>query len=155
MSDIPRRTFVTLAAGVAACACLPSCGHVEHPNRAHGPVDVGPLTRYRPRDGILVTDHWAESGGFLLVQTVSRLYAVSSECTHRGCTVETAAPKNGLRCPCHGSEYAVDGRVTKGPASKTLPRFAISVDPTGRVVVDAARSFSEAEWSNPASFVAL
>jgi Rieske Fe-S protein len=49
----------------------------------------------------------------------SQIYAVSTVCTHLGCLVK--ATESGFDCPCHGSKFAKDGSVLKGPAPKGLP----------------------------------
>jgi len=51
------------------------------------------------------------------------LIALSMICTHKGCEVRVLP--DGFQCPCHGSEYLVDGAVVEGPASRPLQRFAI------------------------------
>jgi cytochrome b6-f complex iron-sulfur subunit len=55
-----------------------------------------------------------------------RFSAVSTRCMHRGCQVEPVA--GHLVCPCHGSEYANDGAVLKGPTRLPLHRFDARVD---------------------------
>jgi nitrite reductase/ring-hydroxylating ferredoxin subunit len=62
------------------------------------------------------------------------LYAVSSTCTHLGCTVN--GDDNKFVCPCHGSQFDLAGRVLQGPAAKTLPNFEVSLSEDGRVVID-------------------
>ncbi|RDI68030.1 QcrA and Rieske domain-containing protein [Nocardia pseudobrasiliensis] len=37
--------------------------------------------------------------------------AVSGVCTHQGCKLWLDAPADRLRCPCHSTSFAVDGRV--------------------------------------------
>jgi cytochrome b6-f complex iron-sulfur subunit len=49
--------------------------------------------------------------------------ALSTRCQHRGCQVEPEADR--LVCPCHGSEYALDGAVLRGPTQRPLARFAV------------------------------
>jgi ubiquinol-cytochrome c reductase iron-sulfur subunit len=39
-------------------------------------------------------------------------------CTHLGCVPNGV--KNGWSCPCHGSQYDISGRVTRGPAPSNL-----------------------------------
>jgi cytochrome b6-f complex iron-sulfur subunit len=46
------------------------------------------------------------------------VYAISLICTHLGCIVRKSA--GGFECPCHGSLFADDGTVTKGPAPQAL-----------------------------------
>lgn len=48
-----------------------------------------------------------------------RPYALKAECPHLGCLV-APEPGVGFACPCHGSRYAADGSVTRGPAPRSL-----------------------------------
>ncbi len=66
-------------------------------------------------------------------------HCVSAVCTHLGCNVEHQEGK-GFACPCHGSAFAEDGRVVKGPAAWPLPRFALSLSRRGELVVDTRRT---------------
>ena len=49
------------------------------------------------------------------------LIALSPVCTHLGCTVRKEP--SFFRCPCHGSTYALDGTVVRGPAKQRLTVF--------------------------------
>ena len=51
--------------------------------------------------------------------------AVNPLCTHQGCTVKLDAEGKALACPCHGSQFALDGKVVKGPATKSLGNFPV------------------------------
>src|ERR671937_432682 len=52
-----------------------------------------------------------------------RTYELSPRCTHMGCTVDWNDPNQTWDCPCHGSRYAFDGSVVRGPASEPLERI--------------------------------
>ena len=56
-------------------------------------------------------------------------YALEAACTHEGCIVpaynRTAAL---MQCPCHGSQYLIDGQVRRGPANLPLRQFATQFD---------------------------
>jgi cytochrome b6-f complex iron-sulfur subunit len=50
--------------------------------------------------------------------------ACSAICTHRQCTVTYNPTDKVLACPCHGSRFALDGKVLKGPAKMDLKPYA-------------------------------
>lgn len=45
---------------------------------------------------------------------------VTADCPHAGCTVELAEDARGWSCPCHGSAFALDGALLRGPAEAPL-----------------------------------
>lgn len=61
------------------------------------------------------------------------VYAVSTICTHLGCVVK--ANPEGFECPCHGSRFATNGEVTKGPAPRPLSWLKVSLS-GGTLTVD-------------------
>jgi len=62
------------------------------------------------------------------------LYAMSMQCTHAGCAVEMDGTQ--LNCPCHFSRFDHSGNVLKGPATKPLPHFKLTVDAAGNIAID-------------------
>lgn len=58
--------------------------------------------------------------GYLITGTAAAPRALSLRCTHLGCNVNLDRGAGELLCPCHGSRFALDGRVLAGPASKEL-----------------------------------
>jgi Rieske Fe-S protein len=48
------------------------------------------------------------------------LHLRSSVCTHMGCVVHFNSFERCWDCPCHGSQFAVDGTVLSGPATRPL-----------------------------------
>ncbi|MBG1266766.1 QcrA and Rieske domain-containing protein [Nostoc sp. WHI] len=75
-------------------------------------------------------------GSVLVVGTSKgeNLTAVDPTCTHAGCTVAWEPPTKTFLCPCHGSEYGVDGKVQKGPATTPLKTYAAKIEGTSVVV---------------------
>ncbi len=64
-----------------------------------------------------------------------RFVAVSTVCTHAGCTVQYQSP-NRLVCPCHGAEFdALTGAVIRGPAQTPLPTIPIARGADGQLYV--------------------
>ena len=78
-------------------------------------------------------------GNFFLVADAKGVYAVSSLCTHAGCSVHAAG--GAFECPCHGSAFDLGGVVTAGPAKLPLRHFAVRESkPGGPLVVDLAKT---------------
>ncbi|MDN3293262.1 FAD-dependent oxidoreductase [Streptomyces ficellus] len=59
------------------------------------------------------------------------LHAVSARCTHLGCIVHFNDEECAWECPCHGSRFDVEGKVTQGPALKPLERFDVEENVEG------------------------
>ncbi len=75
-------------------------------------------------------------GSVLVVGTskTENLTAVDPTCTHRGCTVVWQTEAKKFACPCHGSEFGIDGKVQKGPATTPLKTYAAKIEGDSVVV---------------------
>lgn len=60
-----------------------------------------------------------------IIRQDDRLAALSLECTHLGCLVNTTG--QGFFCPCHGSEFGPLGEVYSGPATRPLKWHQLEV----------------------------
>ena len=65
------------------------------------------------------------------------LSALNPRCTHQGCKVKREGGKNKLACPCHGSEFTLEGKVIKGPAEEALDNYAVKEE-NGLILVKVA-----------------
>jgi glycine/D-amino acid oxidase-like deaminating enzyme/nitrite reductase/ring-hydroxylating ferredoxin subunit len=54
----------------------------------------------------------------------SSLIECSAVCPHIGCVVAWNPLEKCWDCPCHGSQFAVDGAVINGPATRDLKRLS-------------------------------
>jgi nitrite reductase/ring-hydroxylating ferredoxin subunit len=45
---------------------------------------------------------------------------VSKVCTHMGCILSLDSANQKLNCPCHGSQFGLNGKVLSGPADDNL-----------------------------------
>ena len=123
-----RREFVRAGTAALAVALLPGCASLV---TRRVPIENG-LVRLslrqnpelsEPRGSLrLMPDGW-EDPVYLLVLEGGGFVALSSICTHRGCTVDLGGP--GLACPCHGSQYNREGEVVRGPANRALTRYPV------------------------------
>jgi Rieske Fe-S protein len=120
-----RREFLGGAARlVAAAAVAAGCDAAPQSSPLfETTVDVSPLTA----DGAtLVTSTPGLDGAPILVvrDGAARYHALSMQCTHEGCPVRP--PDKGIIvCPCHGSQYDLEGNVRRGPAQLPLARYAV------------------------------
>jgi cytochrome b6-f complex iron-sulfur subunit len=76
-----------------------------------------------------------------VVREPDRMFVIFARCTHLGCTPEWKAAENKFKCPCHGSGYDNEGVNFEGPAPRPMDRAFVSLDPTGKIVVDTSRLF--------------
>jgi len=132
---MPRRDFLGLAAlGSAAAALLFSLfGMLRLPKAA---VLTSPSKKFN----VTLPDTLAEKEPFVpegrsvaVFKDSGGVFAISTTCTHLGCIVK--ATPSGFECPCHGSRFAADGSVTRGPAPKPLPWLKVTAD-GGELLID-------------------
>jgi glycine/D-amino acid oxidase-like deaminating enzyme/nitrite reductase/ring-hydroxylating ferredoxin subunit len=58
-----------------------------------------------------------------------RLHARSAVCTHLGCHLHWNSFERCWDCPCHGSQFDIDGAVLNGPAIHPLAEVEIEEEP--------------------------
>jgi cytochrome b6-f complex iron-sulfur subunit len=116
-------------------------------------IQVGQVDeRFKQKNAVWLVrtafDQWGKSSG---------IYALSTVCTHLGCTPNWLEAEQKFKCPCHGSGYYKTGVNFEGPTPRPLERYAISLADDGQISVDKSRKFQEekGEWDNPAAFLKL
>jgi cytochrome b6-f complex iron-sulfur subunit len=123
---------------------------------------VGPPDQYEPEK---VTERFKPQGAWIVRHKDDDLggdiiYALSTTCTHLGCTPNYLEKEGKFKCPCHGSGFygpamGDPGINFEGPAPRPLERWAVGVGDDGQVVVDKSRKFQQerGEWTNADSFI--
>jgi cytochrome b6-f complex iron-sulfur subunit len=100
---------------------------------------------------------WLVKSAYDQYANASGIFALSTVCTHLGCTPNWLEAEQKFKCPCHGSGYYKTGVNFEGPTPRPLERYAISLGDDGQIVVDKSRKFQQekGEWNNPAAFLKL
>jgi Rieske Fe-S protein len=128
-SCLTRRTFVGLA-GALSLAALPGCTVYEQTSAARGAPAAPPSTGTpvaKSADIPVGSGRIFAAANVVISQpTQGRFQAVSATCTHAGCQV-SRVDTGTISCLCHGSQFALDGKVLHGPATSPLPTVPIRV----------------------------
>ena len=104
-----------------------------------------------------VDERWKDKYGVWIVRNLEGLYALSTICTHLGCTPNWLDGEQKFKCPCHGSGFYKTGINFEGPAPRPLERYRISLAEDGQILVDKSKKFQQekGEWNDPESFFAV
>ena len=102
-----------------------------------------------------VTDKFKDRN-IWVVRYEGKIYALSTTCTHLGCTPNWLEADHKFKCPCHGSGFYITGVNFEGPAPRPLERWAVSEE-DGQVVVDKSKKFQQelGQWDNTESYIKL
>ncbi len=90
-----------------------------------------------------------------IVRDDEKIIALSTVCTHLGCTPNWQETERKFKCPCHGSGFRSSGINFEGPAPRPLERFKITLSNDGQIMVDKTKSFKyeKGEWNRNESFL--
>ncbi len=108
-----------------------------------------------------VDDKFKEIGAWVIRNKDERgqdiIYALSTTCTHLGCTPNWLESEKKFKCPCHGSGFKISGVNFEGPAPRPLERYAIKKTDDGQIVVDKSRKFQKelGQWDDGDSYILL
>ncbi|MFN9719357.1 MAG: ubiquinol-cytochrome c reductase iron-sulfur subunit [Planctomycetota bacterium] len=119
---------------------------------------IGPPNDYAP--GTVSTKWQAQFNIWVVnaeVEGAPMIYALSTVCTHLGCTPNWLEGEQKFKCPCHGSGFYKNGVNFEGPAPRPLERVGIRLAEDGMLEVDKSVKFQKelGQWSNPACFVSV
>jgi cytochrome b6-f complex iron-sulfur subunit len=136
---LSRRDFLHLAGLGAACAAL--AVPLLQGLRLLRPLALNdPSSRFKigRADEFPAGTRQAVPGRNVFVVAEAQGVAVMSlVCTHLGCIVGEA--DEGFSCPCHGSKFSADGKVTAGPAPRPLRWLEVSQSADGSLMVDTKK----------------
>lgn len=146
-TQVTRRSFFASFLGAfsgltGAIIGIPVLRYILYPVRAVAQVgnwsEVGDVTEFENLDGPVIRtislvqrDGWREVSSNQTVY-VSRsdsgmLQVLSPICPHLGCSVAWHENLNKFACPCHGGQFAADGRRLSGPPPRGLDSLDVQV----------------------------
>lgn len=143
MSDTPqpadedRRDFLTDAAFWTTCGAFgfATLGIARMPKPGVFPGQSSEIKIGLPGEYPVSSEPQRVPGQNLFVLHDAEGFGViAALCTHLGCVVTPVGEY--FDCPCHGSRFAGDGKVMKGPAPSPLTWYELSLAPDGQLVVD-------------------
>jgi len=166
---VPRRAFISwmgvawTAFAASMVATASATGRFMFPNVLFEPpatfkagfpdeLQLGKVDeRFKQRFGVwLVRDVDPVTGE-------NGIYALSTVCTHLGCTPDWLESAQKYKCPCHGSGYYKNGINFEGPTPRPLERYAISLADDGQILVDKNSKFQyeKDQWADARSFLKI
>lgn len=142
-NPINRREFLNLAWLASLGFVLADVGGVTllfaYPRLKEGAfgtqIVLGPAEKVLPPPGSGPLNN--SDGRFWLSRVEDgSIVALYKVCTHLGCLYNWQSQEHRFICPCHGSEFQLDGTKMKtGPAPRSLDRFVVRLlDESGREV---------------------
>jgi Rieske Fe-S protein len=121
MPELPRRTVLIGAAVGPLAACSTSADKQIKPATAPVPGQALASTADIPVNSGKVV------GDTLLTQPQPGVFdAFVARCTHAGCALP-GVEGDTIICPCHGSRFALNGTVVRGPAMEPLVGVKVTV----------------------------
>lgn len=153
--DTTSRRAVLATMAACGCACVLTSTASAAPDDRAPPAkqaksDLGPIANFAA-DGVV--DKFSHDKQVLIVRKGDTIHASTSLCTHKRCILKkTDAAAAPLHCPCHQSDFDLEGIPMKGPAKISLTRYAVSIE-NGHLFVDTTKSFAEKEWAKDGASV--
>ena len=145
-SGSKRRSFLLTAIYglwgiITAAVSLPAAMYLLFPPRARESEDwteagdVSKLALQSPVEMVFRrnrTDGWRvlseKSTAWVVKVAGNEVVAFAPQCTHLGCAYHWDMRKSEFLCPCHASTFALDGKVTGGPAPRPLDRYKSKIE---------------------------
>ena len=92
-----------------------------------------------------------------IVRNEIGMYALSTVCTHLGCTPNWLGTSKKFKCPCHGSGFKMTGINFEGPAPRPLERYRIVLADNGEIIIDKTQKYQQekGQWTDPEAFLTV
>ena len=127
-----RKEFLSVlglgAVAVACGSCLTGCSTTDNPVNAPANVDFTLDLTASVNSALKANGGSLYKGGIIVARKSDGTYiAVSQACTHQGETVVFDGSTNRFICNAHGSVFAADGSVVRGPAGQPLAKYIVTL----------------------------
>ncbi len=113
-------------------------------------ADLAKLTPGTPEEVVFRRDRvdgWKVSSekasAWVVKKNDAEVIAFSPQCTHLGCAFRWEARTKTFLCPCHTSNFSLDGKVVDGPAPRPLDQYQVKIEGT-KVLLGPIRVSPEA-----------
>ena len=141
-----RRTFhlaaiYILGAIMALALAIPTAIYLLIPPRARKRndwIDAGDISQLKPGEPVELffqqdrLDGWKlqteKRTAWVVKEADNKVVAFGPQCTHLACAYHWESGAGQFQCPCHGSRFAIDGKVLAGPAARPLDRYVTRIE---------------------------
>ena len=103
----------------------------------------------------MVDERFTAAYAVWIVREPTGFYALSTVCTHLGCTPNWLASEEKFKCPCHGSGFVKSGINIEGPAPRPLERFKIGLAEDGQLLIDKNTKYQQekGQWAMDGAYL--
>lgn len=157
-----RRVFhlaviYVLGAMIALAMAIPTAIYLLIPPRARkqsGWIDAGDISQLKPGEPVELIfeqdrlDGWKleseKRTAWVVKEANNQIVAFGPQCTHLACAYHWEGDAGKFICPCHGSEFSIEGKVLAGPAPRPLDRYLTKVENNRLQIGELKQSVSKA-----------
>lgn len=141
-----RRTFhlaaiYALGALIGLALAIPTILYLLVPPKTRSRlswIDAGDISQLTPGHPVALSfqqnrlDGWKvtteKKTAWVVKEADNNVVAFGPQCTHLACAYHWEESLDKFVCPCHGSEFSIEGKVLAGPAPRPLDRYVTKIE---------------------------
>lgn len=124
MMNMNRREFVGWMTMGAIITSVVGCNANQEGEASNEFQVIGTLDELETEGSL--TDNM--TGVIVLRNTDGDLIALDRTCPHQSCAVSLDDDGKQLICPCHDSQFTLEGELVEGPAQKGLTNYEVKTE---------------------------
>jgi menaquinol-cytochrome c reductase iron-sulfur subunit len=162
LSGSTRRAFhlavvYLLGAIIALAMAIPTALYLlvpPKPRKGSGWIDAGDISQLTPGVPLALSfqesrlDGWRleteKKTAWVVKESNGKIAAFGPQCTHLACAYHWEMEAGKFMCPCHGSEFSIEGKVLAGPAARPLDRYVTKIENNRLQIGELKQSSSKA-----------